>query len=186
MISSISVPDLKSHFADHPQIVDVRSPSEFATSHIPGAINVPLDQIESRIPDLNSETSIVLVCKMGKRARMAAALLDPCRLSTKVLDGGTDAWIQAGLPVVVNSKTRWSLERQVRFGAGMLVLTGATLAFVLNVYWLFLCAFVGLGLVFAGVTDLCPMAEFLLRMPWNRRSRCTLTTDSRLGVTGNQ
>lgn len=178
MTSSIKVPDLTRPFAGVRQIIDVRSPSEFATGHIPGAINVPLDQIESRIRDLDSEASIVLVCQMGKRARMAAALLDPCRLSITVLDGGTDAWIKAGLPVVANSKTRWSLERQVRFGAGVMVLTGATLAFTLNPHWLFLCAFIGLGLMFAGATDICPMAELLIRMPWNGNSRCRLATDS--------
>jgi hypothetical protein len=111
---------------------------------------------------------------MGKRARMAAALLDPCRLSVSVLEGGTKAWVQAGLPLVRNTKTRWSLERQVRLGAGLLVLLGAALALTLNVYWLLLCGFAGLGLTFAGLTDICPMAEFLVRMPWNANSHYKL------------
>lgn len=186
MIASISVPDLKGYFGEPRQIIDVRSASEFATGHIPGAINIPLDEIESRIRDLNPQASIVLVCQMGKRASMAATLLDPCRLSITVLDGGTDAWTQAGLSVVANTKTRWSLERQVRFGAGIMVLAGATLAFGLNVHWLFLCAFVGLGLTFAGATDICPMAELLMCMPWNGHSHCTSATDANVRATQSQ
>jgi rhodanese-related sulfurtransferase len=154
------------------QLIDVRSPSEFASAHIPGAVNIPMDQIESRLADLSSTSPIILICQMGKRARMTAALLDPCRLQISVLDGGTNAWIQAGLPVVTSVKTRWSLERQVRLGAGLLVLTGAALALTVNPRWLFLSAFIGLGLTFAGLTDLCPMAEILGKMPWNARAHC--------------
>jgi rhodanese-related sulfurtransferase len=174
MASSISVGALRDQPAGHRQLIDVRSPSEYAVGHIPGAVNIPLEQIESRVDDLYAEILIVLICQMGKRARMAAGLLDPCQRSIAVLEGGTNAWIEAGLPVVANTKTRWSLERQVRFGAGLLILLGATLALTWNVHWLFLCAFVGLGLTFAGLTDICPMAELLVRMPWNANSQCKL------------
>jgi rhodanese-related sulfurtransferase len=153
------------------QLVDVRSPSEFAAGHIPGAINIPMDQIESRLADL-SRGPIVLICQMGKRAQMTADILGPCRLDLTVLEGGTAAWTQEGLPIVKSVRTRWSLERQVRLGAGLIVLAASTLALTENSRWLFLAAFVGGGLTFAGLTDLCPMAEFLQRMPWNRRSHC--------------
>jgi hypothetical protein len=103
---------------------------------------------------------------------MTAGLLEPCRREILVLEGGTNAWVQEGLPTVTSVKTRWSLERQVRLGAGLLVLVGAVLAFAVNANWLFLSAFVGLGLTFAGVTDVCPMAEILERMPWNGQARC--------------
>jgi rhodanese-related sulfurtransferase len=155
------------------QLIDVRSPSEFASGHIPGAISIPMDQIESRLADLH-RGPIILICQMGKRAQMTADLLAPCGLDLAVLEGGTAAWIQSGHPVVRNVKTRWSLERQVRLGAGLIVLTASTLAFTTNFRWLALAAFVGAGLTFAGLTDVCPMAELLQRMPWNRRSRCQL------------
>ena len=173
MTRLLSVAELQALAPEQVQLVDVRSPSEFAAGHIPGAVNIPMDQIEARLKDLRPE--IVLICQMGKRARMTASLLEPCHLNVAVLEGGTAGWIQAGLPVVANVKTRWSLERQVRFAAGLLVLTGAVLAFMLNPYWLFVSAFVGLGLTFAWLTDICPMAELLLKMPWNRRSQCKLT-----------
>lgn len=172
MIPSITVAELHTNPPANAQLVDVRSPSEFATGHIPGAVNIPMDQIESRLADLLPNAALVLVCQMGQRARLTAELLEPCRRQIAVLDGGTSAWIQAGLPTVANVKTRWSLERQVRLGAGLLVLTGATLALILNPNWLFLSAFVGLGLTFAGFTDICPMAEFLRKLPWNSQSHC--------------
>jgi hypothetical protein len=105
---------------------------------------------------------------------MTANLLDPCHRQIAILEGGTAAWIQASLPVVTTVKTRWSLERQVRLGAGLLVLFASTLALTWTPYWLFLAAFVGLGVTFAGLTDICPMAELLQRMPWNGRSHCQL------------
>lgn len=162
------------------QLIDVRSPSEFAAGHIPGATNVPMDQIESRLADLRSGP-IILICQMGKRAKMTADLLAPCGLDLTVLEGGTGAWIQAGYPIVRNVKTRWSLERQVRLGAGLIVLTASTLALTSNVRWLFLAAFVGLGLTFAGLTDICPMGELLQKMPWNRHTHCRMPIPSASG-----
>jgi rhodanese-related sulfurtransferase len=158
------------------QLVDVRSASEFASGHIPGAVNIPMDQIEARLDDLRPGVPIILVCQTGKRARMSAGLLEPCQRQISVLEGGTSAWIQAGLSVVTSVKTRWSLERQVRLGAGLLVLAGAALDFTVDANWLFLSAFVGLGLTFAGLTDICPMAEILAKMPWNGRSQCRVPT----------
>jgi rhodanese-related sulfurtransferase len=153
------------------QWIDVRSATEYATGHIPGAVNIPLDQIEARLEDLLPQVPIVLVCQAGKRARMVAGLLEPCRKDVEVLEGGTAAWRAAGLPLVVNTKSRWSLERQVRLIAGVLILTALLLAETANPYWLGLAGFVGLGLTFAGATDLCLMAALLVHLPWNR-PRC--------------
>jgi rhodanese-related sulfurtransferase len=153
------------------QWVDVRSATEFASGHIPGTVNIPMEQIEARLEDLRPEIPIVLVCQAGKRARMVAGLLEPCRKDVKVLEGGTAAWKAAGLPLVVSTNTRWSLERQVRLVAGLLILTALLLAETVHRYWLGLAGFVGLGLTFAGLTDLCLMAALLVRLPWNRTRR---------------
>jgi len=172
LTATISVSELHSQPSTTVHLVDVRSASEFAAGHIPRAANVPMDQIEARLDDLDRNLPIVLICQTGKRARMTAGLLEPCQRQIKVLEGGTKAWIQAGLPVVASVKTRWSLERQVRLGAGLLVLIGVILALTVNPRWIFLSSFAGLGLTFAGLTDLCPMAILLARMPWNSVSHC--------------
>jgi hypothetical protein len=83
------------------------------------------------------------------------------------VEGGTLACVEAGLPVKTGKKAI-SLERQVRIAAGSLVLVGAALGFFVHPYWIGLSAFVGAGLVFAGVTDTCGMAIMLGRMPWNQ------------------
>ena len=174
MGSVVTVSQLQNRSLAPSLLVDVRSSSEFASGHIPGAVNIPMDQIEARIDDLGADRPIVLICQAGKRARMTAGLLEPCQRQISVLEGGTGAWIQAGLPGVASVRTRWSLERQVRLGAGLLALTGCILALTVNPRWVFLCGFVGLGLTFAGLTDICAMGIVLGKMPWNSRSHCAI------------
>jgi hypothetical protein len=69
-----------------------------------------------------------------------------------------------------------SLERQVRIAAGLLVLTGSLLTAFVHHYWIVLPAFIGSGLIFAGVTDSCAMGMMLARMPWNRARAETCRT----------
>jgi rhodanese-related sulfurtransferase len=176
MTSTITVSELRHQPPAGALLVDVRSATEFASGHVPGAINIPMDQIEARLADLDPGLALVLVCQSDQRARMTAGLLAPCRSQISVLEGGTKAWAQAGLPLVASVKSRWSLERQVRLGAGVLVLIGVTLALAVNPRWLFLSGFIGLGLTFSGITDICPMAIVLGLMPWNAASHCPLSS----------
>jgi rhodanese-related sulfurtransferase len=153
-------------------LIDVRSASEYATGHIPRSMNIPLEQIDLRVGDLADDEPIVLICKAGTRARMAAARIGPCGKDLVVLEGGTDGWIRAGYPVVASVAAHWSLERQVRLGAGVLVALGVVLSLLVNSNWIYLSGFVGLGLTLAGLTDVCPMGIMLAKMPWNRGSYC--------------
>jgi rhodanese-related sulfurtransferase len=150
------------------QWIDVRSPGEFSAGHIPGAVNIPMEQIESRLDDLLPGVPIVLICQAGKRARMVAALLEPCRKDVTVLEGGTVAWNAAGLPLLTCARSRFSLERQVRLIAGILVLTSVLLSLARSQSWIYLAAAVGTGLIFAGLTDNCLMAGLLIRLPQNQ------------------
>ena len=150
------------------QLVDVRSATEFATAHLPGAVNIPLEQIERRTADLEASAPVVLVCQSGSRARMAGALLAGSGKDLVVLEGGTAGWLQAGYPGVRTTAARWALERQVRLLAGLLVVIGVLLAVAVSRWWLLLPGFVGCGLAFAGCSGFCPMGEGLARLPWNR------------------
>jgi len=154
------------------QWIDVRSASEYATGHIPAAINIPMEQIESRMEDLRPDVPIVLICQGGVRARQVVRLIEPCGKDVVVLEGGTSAWIEAGFPLVSNVASRWSLERQVRLGAGAMVLLGVTLGLTLNPLWVYLAGFAGLGLTVAGLSNFCPMALLLGKLPWNQASHC--------------
>jgi rhodanese-related sulfurtransferase len=154
---------------DGVMLVDVRSPAEFESIHIPGSYNVPLDQLsEHRTEFASVGGPVVLVCRSGMRARQAEDILvdvDIPRLH--VLDGGVSAWEQAGLSIV-RGRSAWSIERQVRAIAGGLVLLGTLGSLLIWPPLLYLAAFVGAGLLFAGLTDTCAMGMLLARLPWNR------------------
>lgn len=163
------------------QLIDVRSATEFASGHLPGAINIPLDQIEFRTADIDPKRAVVLVCQAGTRSRLAAALLQPDFPNLTVLEPGTGAWIRSGNPTVFCTVSRWALERQVRLIAGLLVLVGVALGVAISPWFLGLAAFIGCGLTFAGATNFCPMGELLARLPWNRlrtRPQGSSDTDS--------
>ena len=149
------------------EIVDVRSETEFAAGHIPGAKCIPLQQLPLRHADL-VDGDLVLVCEAGTRASIAQKNLNRRSGRVFVLDGGMRAWREAGQPVIAPLGTYWSLERQVRLGAGVLILIGILLTLLVSKAWILLAAFVGAGLTFAGATDICMMGKLLARMPWNQ------------------
>jgi rhodanese-related sulfurtransferase len=109
---------------------------------------------------------VLLICRSGRRARDAANLLrDTGQFEPVVVDGGLEAWRQAGYPIC-EEKGPISLERQVRIAAGSLILTGLV-APGLG----FLPYIVGAGLIVAGLTNSCALGMMLARLPWNRPRR---------------
>lgn len=161
---------------EHPgvRLIDVRTPAEFESSHIPGAYNVPLDTLgeHAREISLVRETPIMLVCQSGARARKADDSLRASGMDNlRLLEGGMNAWIADGLSVV-RGPSRMSLERQVRIAAGSMAAAGGILALTLNPLFAIIPAFVGSGLVFAGVTDTCAMGLLLARLKYNRSAAC--------------
>lgn len=153
----------------HVRLIDVRSPGEFATMHIPGSSNVPLDLLREHQNTLTVEHDdpIVLICGSGARAEQARSLLTPTDLQhLSVLQGGVTDWQRQDAPLEHGSGT-WSMERQVRLTAGLLVLTGVLTSTVYRpAKWL--AGFVGGGLTFAAVSNTCAMARMLGKLPHNR------------------
>jgi rhodanese-related sulfurtransferase len=152
-----------------PEIIDVRSPSEFSSGHIPKAINIPLEQLLARQDDLDRHSAVILACQSGRRAEIASNLISTTFADIQVLEGGTAAWKSAGFRIVSSTRSSWSLERQVRLAAGVLILISLGLAWAVSAAWVFVTAFGGVGLTFAGATDICGMGILLAAMPWNRR-----------------
>lgn len=154
-----------------PKLIDVRTPAEFREVHVPFAVNVPLDRLDPKAVSASPGEAVYCICQAGGRSKQACEKLAAAGFPNVVnVTGGTRAWDQAGLPVVRGQKTM-SIERQVRIAAGSLVLLGIALAYFVHPYLIGLSAFVGAGLVFAGVTDTCGMAILLGRMPWNQCAR---------------
>lgn len=155
---------------DAPRVLDVRTPAEFETAHIPGAYNVPLDNLREHRAELRRhlDEDVVLVCRSGNRAEQAEKALAEVGLpGLRVLDGGMVAWQSAGAPVNRGRQT-WELERQVRLVAGSIVATSVlgSAAFP-RLKWL--AAGIGTGLVGAALTNTCAMGTLLSKMPWNNR-----------------
>lgn len=150
-------------------LLDVRTPAEFSARKAVGARNIPLDALETLADSLPKNAPLLLLCEKGGRASIAATKLQGHGFKDlHVIEGGTEAWASLGLPVEGTGRKTISIERQVRIGAGALVLTGVILGFLVNHAFFGLSAFVGAGLVFAGITDWCGMGLLLARAPWNR------------------
>lgn len=151
------------------RLIDIRGADEHARERIPGAINVPLDQLGNLPRD---HSPVIFHCKSGMRTAANAAQLSTAAgsASAYILGGGIDAWRQAGQPTVADQSQPLEIMRQVQITAGALVLAGVLLGAFVAPGFFGLSAFVGAGLMFAGVTGWCGMANLLRVMPWNRRA----------------
>ncbi len=152
-------------------LLDVRTPVEYREIHATAARNVPLDRLDPAAWMLTrvakSDEPVYVICRSGSRSRQACDKFHEAGFTNVVVvEGGTEAWAKRGLPVV-RGKKAISLERQVRIAAGSLMLLGVGLSLI-SPWFLGISAFVGAGLVFAGVTDTCGMGLMLARMPWNQ------------------
>lgn len=151
-------------------LIDVRTPVEYREVHAEIARNVPLDQLNPTdvLAGHDTEEPLYVICRSGNRASKACEAIAAAGFHNVVnVEGGIQAWDAAGLPVV-RGKKAISLERQVRIVAGLLALTGALLGYFVNINFIWLSAFIGAGLTFAGITDTCGMGMMLARMPWNQ------------------
>lgn len=154
-----------------PVLVDVRTPGEFATGWIAGAVNLPVDQVEQHRAQLASQINrrdVVMICQAGPRASRAADLMTAVGAeNVSVLDGGMNAWTAADGPTETRTSRTWALERQVRLVAGGIVATS-----ILGSVWApklrFVAGGIGAGLVFAAVSNTCAMGTVLSKLPFNR------------------
>src|SRR5579871_4817887 len=165
-------------------LIDVRTPKEFQEVHLVAASNWPLDKLDlsELVKDRNGSAGepLYIICRSGSRSRQACEKFVAAGFANVVMvDGGTLACVEAGLPVVRGAKMM-SLERQVRIAAGSLVLLGVGLSSV-DPWFIGLSAFVGAGLVFAGITDTCGMGMLLTRMPWNQVKPGSACTADKVG-----
>lgn len=169
-ISEISPKDVFDKISDgeHLQLVDIREDSERNTAKIDKSLHLPYSQFSNRAKTLDKHRDIYLLCRSGKRAGVAAKELESLGYqSVFVIKGGMDAWARNGLPIDGESLHVWSLERQVRFTAGLIILTGIALSYSINANWIFLSVVAAVGMVFSSLMNTCGLATILRMMPWN-------------------
>jgi rhodanese-related sulfurtransferase len=152
-------------------LVDVREEMEFAGSRISGASCMPLGELEKRHAELDHSKPIYVMCRTGRRSAEAQKKLKALGFTNVInVAGGIEAWKKEDLPIERDESAPWSIERQVRFTAGLLVFTGVVLSLIVHPYFIALSGFVGFGLAFTAVIDWCGMGLLIARMPWNRRA----------------
>lgn len=149
-------------------VVDVRTTSEYRSGHVARSINVPMDEIDSRLDDIPPGPQVVLVCQGGTRAQMTRDLLGDRIGRVVCLEGGLDSWVSADLPVVRATRTKIALDRQAMIGASVIILTSVALGTFVHPSWFYLALIPGIGLMLAGAAGLCLMGIILSTMPWNK------------------
>lgn len=151
-------------------LIDVRERSEYAGEHISGSIMMPLSTFDPLNLPVNDSKPFVFYCQTSNRSSQAAQKLFAVGFKQVMhLQGGLNSWKQAGYPTIVNKNAPISIMRQVQIVAGSLVLIGTLLGAFVSPNFLFLSGFVGAGLVFAGITNTCAMAQLLAKLPYNQR-----------------
>ena len=172
----ISINELKSLLSSQhaPNLIDVRTPAEFNGIHVPGARLLPLDTLDcagvlAEHNRTHNSAPIHILCHSGARAKKAAEKFaavgfDDC----SVVEGGTQAWAEAGLPVERGESSVLPLDRQLQITIGTMVLAGVLLSYFHNPAWIWLSGFAGCGLIVAGLTGICPMRSLIALMPWNQ------------------
>jgi rhodanese-related sulfurtransferase len=168
----IITPEQAKHLLDGGAIlVDIREADEYARERIPGARHLPLSKFDETTLAVHDGKPVIFHCRSGARTKANAP-----RLAGKIaegseafiVEGGLDAWKKAGLPVATDHQQPLELQRQVQIAAGSMVLTGTLLGLFVSPWLLVIPAFVGGGLIVAGVTGFCGMARLLMWAPWNR------------------
>ncbi len=172
-MKTISIQELQKIIATGGKIdiLDVRTPAEFQAVHVPCVRSQPLDRLDcaAELARHDGATPIYLLCHSGARAKTAAQQFEAAGFEgCVVVEGGTQAWADAGLPVERGERSVLPLDRQLQITIGILVITGVLLAKFVDPSWIWLSGFVGAGLLFAGLTGICALRSVLARMPWNQ------------------
>ena len=170
-MKEIDVTNLKEELQKNQNVllIDVRTPAEFRSEHIPKSINIPLDKLSEHLNDIKKYNRVYIQCKTGGRSSRACSVLEEYNISNGFnVAGGIEAWKQAGFATITGRSRTIDINRQVMIIAGILVLTGTlgSLFFTNGLIWL--AVIMGAGLLFAGISGFCGMAKLLEKAPWNQ------------------
>lgn len=153
-------------------LIDIREADEHAREYIDGALSLPISTLDKGNLTLEAEKQAIFHCKSGMRTDShCARLSEHIEGEGFMLEGGLEAWRTDGFPTVKDDRAPLEINRQVQITAGSLVLVGAALGPLIHPAFYALSAFIGAGLVFAGVSGWCGMGHLLAAMPWNNSAK---------------
>ena len=167
---SIQAHEAKALVAKEAVLIDVREPAEFNSRHIPNAKLHPLGSIDaSQLAEYGDKT-VLIYCQKGMRGQKACEKILQDNPNSKVVNlvGGIEAWQAAGFAINEGTSKVLPLDRQVQITIGGLVFVFSLLGYFVNTNFIFASAFMGAGLVFAGISGFCGMAQVIAKAPWNR------------------
>ncbi|MBX3390913.1 MAG: hypothetical protein KF691_15800 [Phycisphaeraceae bacterium] len=151
------------------QLIDVREPQERARLFVQGSESMPLSAFDPDKIPANADKLTILHCHGGTRSRKA---LDRALAGAKGtfahMRGGIQAWKAAGLPVVESPSFSLTPMQQTQVLMGLLVLSGTLLGAFVTPWALILSGFIACGMIYAGVSGNCAMANLLASFPWNQ------------------
>lgn len=165
-------------------LIDVRDGDMFKNEHIIYATSLPLDQLNSQLAALAAQSKkIIFQCIKGLKSQQACDLAKDLGDKIYNLDGGIDAWKEAGLPVLTadsgateNSCAitslchgHLSIVRQMQISLGAILLVIYLLAAAGLGFLSYLIPIIGIVLIIAGVVGFCPIMKILEQMPWNQK-----------------
>ncbi len=160
-------------------LVDVREADEHARERIGGATLAPLSRFDAGALKVGPGQTLVLHCKAGRRSADAAGrcgVLAAMGIRVLSMTGGIDAWKAKGLPVIApagRTGPAIGVMRQTQIAIGLMVIAGLAVGWFVHPAGYLLSAFMGVGLVFAGVSGTCGLALALEKMPWNAKPRAS-------------
>ena len=132
------------------------------------AVNDIVAAVGATQANVSKHLALLAAAGVLTREKFERAGFDRCVL----VEGGTQAWIDAGLPVIRGTSKTLPLMRQVQIVVGLVSATGAALALAVNHRFAIIPLLMGCGLLFAGLTGTCGLALLLAKMPWNRAATC--------------
>lgn len=89
-----------------PTVLDIRTPEEFADGHVPGAVNIPLVELEARMSELPAQRPVIVYCRSGRRTQTAIPQLRARGYAVTEMSGSMLAWRAAGLPETIPTGSR--------------------------------------------------------------------------------
>ena len=150
------------------EFIDVRNEDEFKHCSIEGFKNIPLAKLNHAIENLDPSRQWVVSCKSGFRSQQAYQILAAHHQKLLNVEGGIDAWQNAGLPVIKKEGHGISIMRQVQMIVGVGTLSGVFLSQSYHPNFIWLAAFFGAGMLFAGLSNTCALGALLSKAPWNQ------------------
>ncbi len=153
-------------------LIDVRTAGEFRRGHVPSALNLHGEALRRYLHTVPSQTTVAVICQSGGRSQLACKVMSGDFQRLVNVEGGTSAWIRAGLPIekennTMNASTETKLRRQTHFVAAIMLTTALTMGFTGHPEWFYLACLPAFGLMLDAITGVCPMTLILRKAPWN-------------------